>query len=103
MPYIKEESKPGLDIIINQFWALDEPELDYVITRLAIKSLKNMPTKFVSLNKIWGVLTGAAEEFYRRLIGPYENKKAQENGDVYSGILVLFNLKEEILDRQENT
>lgn len=96
MPYIKEENKLALDIIINQFPALDEPELDYVITRLAIKSVKNMPTKFVSLNKVWGVLTGAAEEFYRRLVGPYENKKAQENGDVYSDVLFLFDLKEEI-------
>lgn len=100
MPYIKEENKPVLDRIIEQFPELTEPDLDYVITRLAIQTLKHMPPKFVSLNKVWGVMTGAAIEFYRRLVGPYENVKAEDNGDVYADILPHFGLETEIKGRK---
>jgi len=95
MPYIKPEDKPELDDIISMFPQLTEPDLDYVITQLAIRTLKHMPQKFISLNKIWGVMTGAAIEFYRRLVGPYEDLKAAENGDVYTDIRLWFKIYKE--------
>jgi hypothetical protein len=100
MPYIKEEDRRRLDAIIAQFPSMEEPEVDYVITRLAIITLKRLKPRFVSANRIWGVMTGAAQEFYRRLLGPYENKKATDNGDVYADLLVHFNMPEEIFSEE---
>jgi len=92
-PYIKLGDRPELDAIIMQFPQMEEPELDYVITRLAIRFAKEHDFRFVTLNKVWGVMTGAAAEFYRRLIGPYENRKVKENGDVYQDVLSLYGIE----------
>lgn len=97
MPYIKENQKPELDAIISKFPELHESELDYVITKLALRTLKNMPPKFVSLNKILGVLQGAAAEFYARLVAPYGRRRAAENGDIYTEIFKHFKMENETI------
>lgn len=90
MPYITPEQKIDLDPILAQFPALTMPELDYVITKLAIDQVMNRPRQFVTLNEVWGVMTGAAQEFYRRLVAPYEDVKAFENGDVYQEVVDIY-------------
>jgi len=99
VPYIKEQGKPELEALIRQFnFPLSESDLDYVISRLAIETVKKMEPRFVSLNKIWGVMSGAAKEFWDRVVRPYENLKAKENGDVFADVLPLFGLHDEVIE-----
>jgi len=82
MPYIKQEMRPELDAALSHFPQLDEPELDYVITKLCLRFIKDRERRFVTMNKVMGILSCAAFELYRRVIGPYEDEKVRDNGDV---------------------
>ena len=53
--------------------------LNYTITRI-IKKI--YPIRYRHLNRALGVLTAVTQELYRRVIGPYEDEKIKENGDV---------------------
>jgi len=54
---------------------------NYAITSLAV-SLTGKPN-YAKCALIRAVLADASDEFYRRLVAPYEDRKAEENGDVY--------------------
>ena len=87
MPYIKSaqrirltSSLTSLVLLLQQApqEALDG-ELNYVITML----LKALYTpSYYNFNRAMGVLSCAQQEFYRAVIGPYEEVKRAENGDV---------------------
>ena len=53
--------------------------LNYAVTRI-IKSV--YPKKYFHYNRALGVLSAIAHELYRHIIGPYEDEKIIENGDV---------------------
>ena len=57
--------------------------LNYCITKLCLNFLKRSTISYVSLNEIPGVLECVKLEFYRRILSVYEDKKCDENGDVY--------------------
>jgi len=90
MPYIKDR-----DVIdeklhpIVQYVAYEADqsklagELNYIITRL-LKSAYFIPqdAKYVDYNEAIGILECAKLELFRAFVGPYEEKKRQENGDV---------------------
>ncbi len=86
MPYIKS----GINRAIINGWlekfdyiTLDGVgELNYAITRL-ISNYLGPEMDYARLNSITGVLHDVAVEFDRRVVAPYEDKKIQENGDVY--------------------
>lgn len=65
-------------------WEIHTPgELNYVVT-LSIKNyMENKGLSYQTINDIIGALDGASKEFYRRVAAPYEDKKIEENGDVY--------------------
>lgn len=49
-----------------------------------IKSfLTDKEKKYQDHNDVMGALEGAKQEYYRRIVAPYENEKIKENGDVY--------------------
>jgi len=106
MPYITEKQRdyitPALLEVLRLIKALghvqawegrktppSEPEklaaaagiLNYAITSLAV-GLTEKPS-YARCALIRGVLHDADSEYYRRLVAPYEDKKAAENGDVY--------------------
>lgn len=59
-------------------------ELNYAITSLLIGYIENKGyLSYALINDCLGACYGAAQEFYRRVAVPYENKKIAENGDVY--------------------
>ncbi len=87
MPYISQKQRPEIDNLIAPFikhlqTLLVEDQdgsLNYAITKI----IKNVyPTKYFHLNRALGVLTAITHELYRKIIGPYEETKIQENGDV---------------------
>lgn len=87
MPYIKKEDRPAIDTVlaplIDHVKSLPEAEQDGVLNYAITKVLKAVyPVKYVHLNRALGVLSAVTQEFYRRVIGPYEDTKIKENGDV---------------------
>jgi hypothetical protein len=87
MPYIPKDKRPDLDAKMEALidhlsrFPLEEQDgaLNYTITRM-IKRI--YPIQYRHLNRALGVLTAVTQELYRRVIGPYEDKKIKENGDV---------------------
>lgn len=87
MPYIKKEDRPQLDAVLAPFIAytqsLPEGEQDGALNYAITKILKAVyPIKYIHLNRALGVLSAVTQEFYRRVVGPYEDTKVAENGDV---------------------
>jgi len=80
MPYIKQEAREDVDYCSV---ASNSGELNYLITRLLIYYLANHHLTYQRITDCFGALEGAKLEFYRRIVVPYEEKKIEENGDVY--------------------
>ncbi len=87
MPYIKPEQRPALDTtmdpLIDYLKSLpvedQDGALNYAITRV-LKSV--YPTRYFHFNRALGVLAAVTHEFYRAVVGPYEDVKIGENGPV---------------------
>ena len=60
-------------------------ELNYELTLKCLKYLEVNGLDYQTINDVVGALEGCKLEFYRRVAVPYENKKIEENGDVYFG------------------
>ena len=87
MPYIKQYVRPDIDAALQSFIKFFEDfsnwpsgNLNYVITKLL---LETKPKSYEEYNALIGVLECVKLEFYRRQIAVYEDKKKEENGDVY--------------------
>lgn len=87
MPYIKKVQRPAIDKLVNPLIDLlkslpledQDGSLNYAVTKI-IKHV--YPQKYFHLNRALGVLTAITQELYRKIIGPYEDTKIKENGDV---------------------
>jgi hypothetical protein len=87
MPYIKKEYRekldPMIDALIGELRKAPIEELDgqvnYVIFRLL---LHLYPPRYFNYNRAIGVLSCVIQEFYRRHVAPYEDKKISETGDI---------------------
>lgn len=96
MPYIDEDERKELDDIITQMvdairltaTNLDNPyefsnylgRINYCFSRVIGQLIKEPSYKKIAM--ITGVLENIKQEFYRRLVSPYEDKKINENGDI---------------------
>jgi len=85
MPYItqiaRDEIDPRLFPILNHIEGLAEGELNYVITRIIDRWAR--VDGYVAFNAVRGVLSEVGDEFRRRRVVPYEERKRLLNGDVY--------------------
>ncbi len=81
MPYINPGSRSQVTPITSI--VRNAGELNYAITSLLISYLSTHGLDYATINDIHGALTGAQLEFNRRVVAPYEDKKIQENSDVY--------------------
>lgn len=87
MPYIKKGQRPAIDRLvrplIDHLKSLplenQDGSLNYAVTKI-IK--KVYPQKYFHYNRALGVLAAITYELYRKVIGPYEDTKISENGDV---------------------
>ena len=85
MPYIEQGRRGDLDLamtLLMQEKELTNGDLNYIITRLLHNQLKLHGTNYERFNGLTGVLECAKLELYRRVVGPYEDIKIKENGDV---------------------
>jgi len=88
MPYIKKEERQELDKLLQPL--IDflktkgteevDGQINYVFTRVLASLYK---PRYFNYNRAMGVLECIKQEFYRRVVAPYEDKKKEENGDVY--------------------
>ena len=81
MPYIPEERRIAL--LNGGAQPQNAGELNFLFTDLINRYISANGMRYQQCNDIIGALEGAKLEFYRRLVGPYEDIKIQENGDVY--------------------
>lgn len=95
MPYIKESDKTRFidaeEAIREAFEAGVTPgDLNYIITRTILTYIARKGLSYTHLNDVVGVLDSAKAEFQRRLVGPYEDRKIAENGDVGYETVIRF-------------
>ena len=92
MPYIKHADKVLLttgQLVVPR----NKGELNYVITEMMLKFIETKGLSYANISEALGAAIDAAEEMRRRLLGPYEDKKIMENGDVYEHALNQLNQK----------
>lgn len=79
MPYIK----PGRRKTLNGGgYPVTPGELNYVITNVILDYLEDRE-RFQFYNEVIGVLECCKLELYRKVISKHEDKKCNENGEVY--------------------
>lgn len=87
MPYVDQKIRDQYDPLIHELsqklCTMPIGNINYVITRLIELRWRNEENSYFTINEIMGVLECVKQEFYRRAAGPYEDKKIEENGDVY--------------------
>lgn len=92
MPYISkkdrgqfEEAIQGLSKILkNQPVESQDGCVNYCVTRVLDEVF---PKRYQHINRAMGVLECIKQEFYRRVAGPYEDEKIEENGDAYPKLI----------------
>lgn len=79
MPYIPISNRS----LVKTVGPKTAGELNYLFTKACLVFLAEKGESYETYNAIVGALECAKLEFARRLIAKYEDKKIQENGDVY--------------------
>ena len=88
MPYIKQEDRERIvkanGRLVNTDGPQNSGELNFAITFLCDRYIKNRGLSYQAINDCLGAMAGASAELYRRLAVPYEDQKIEQNGDVYN-------------------
>lgn len=80
MPYIRQIRR---EILAGNGLPENAGELNYALTMQVKQYVNTAGLSYQTINDIVGALDGAKAEFQRRVVAPYEDRKIQENGDVY--------------------
>ncbi len=83
MPYIIPEARERIQSDGDEA-ILTPGELNYAVTCTVMNYLDRAGISYSTMNEVIGVLECAKLELYRRMVVPYEQKKIEENGDVYN-------------------
>ena len=89
MPYITEEDRSKfespLDLLteIIHKYGISNGELNYLMTYLGKLYMDRHGMSYNVGSDVIKAFECAKLEFYRRMMAPYEDRKMQENGDVY--------------------
>ena len=86
MPYIKAEERTDEHLKFPENagqlnWSLTRNIQAYIARQTHERSLP--APNYALYNEVMGVLACMQQELYRRVIAPYEDQKANENGDVF--------------------
>lgn len=92
MPYIKahyrEVLDEAIDSLVNDIVSYSPFQVglvNYTIARLISRLLKQSGLSYATLNQMIGALECCKLELYRRLAASYEDRKIEQNGDVFDG------------------
>lgn len=80
MPYIPPQDRPN---VINEHEYFSPGKLNFFISDAIDTYIHAKGLNYDTLNTVVGVLECAKLELYRRVAAPYEDKKKEENGEVY--------------------
>lgn len=89
MPYIPRADRLAFDDALKELVrvvskrGLSNGELNYLMTQLARLYLIRHGTSYNTLSDVVKAFECAKLEFYARMARPYEDRKIEENGDVY--------------------
>jgi len=82
MPYIEKKDRVNMDKILElmkKFKVKADGDLNYLLFAFCKRQIK---PSYNNYKNFCGELRQCATEIERRLLGPYEDKKIKENGDV---------------------
>lgn len=89
MPYISKERRKQIcfkDSMGRYCLNMDAIEtggdLNYCMYLLGLKFLKDKGKNYANCAEAMAAYTGSFQEFYRRQVAPYENRKVEQNGDI---------------------
>lgn len=88
MPYVKQHRRTEL---LRGSIPENAGDLAFLLTAVINRFLRHHPEQFERYAQAMAGLEATKLELYRRHIGPYENEKLEENGDVYGEISLLLN------------
>ena len=84
MPYIpkgnREKFDRYIDILVHSIHGTGD--LNYIITKLCHMEVEHHGISYGVVRTIMGDLNCVANEFYRTVVAPFEEKKRLENGDI---------------------
>jgi hypothetical protein len=109
VPYIKQHQREKINVEIRRLGeaAREMPGfseqkgaiLNYIICSLAVEFIDRK--SYIEMSLVRSAMIDAADEFYRRLMAPYEDEKIKGNGDIpgfpkqkTGGLADLFTVKE---------
>jgi hypothetical protein len=89
MPYIEAGRRKRFDSFIDGIVEsldcsdshMESGDLNYCISRI-VWGLWERDHHYAAGNNLVGVLECVKQEFYRRMLGPYEDEKRARNGDI---------------------
>jgi hypothetical protein len=82
MPYITQNLRPTMDTVVEQMkkaGVAANGDLNYILYAFCKRNVK---PSYNNYKNFCGELRQCATEIERRLLGPYENTKIIENGEV---------------------
>ena len=87
MPYITRDDKDKYEPYLSRLRSLinektKKGELTYLVYTLGLEFFKDRKS-YTNISTAISSLQDAAEELRRRHLNPYEDKKIEENGDVF--------------------
>jgi hypothetical protein len=90
MPYISRQDRELYDSVLNEFGKLLRENgsrvvaggMNYLITKMISMYLQGR-LRYSMINEVIGIIECVKQELYRRVAFGYEDKKKEENGDVY--------------------
>jgi len=83
MPYVKQQRREALDRVVQLMREVDvkaDGDLNYILFAFCKRTI--VPS-YNNYKNYCGELRQCATEIERRLLGYYEDKKIQEEGDVF--------------------
>lgn len=80
MPYLTQGERASLD---EGRKAMKGGDLNYQFSKLLNDFVSMKGLSYATINEAMGAIESAKQEFYRRVAGPYEDKKVIQNGEVY--------------------
>jgi len=85
MPYIDNENRAYMLNLLTEMHecpAESAGELQFMIAILIREFMANTEWRYQDMNNVMGALAGAQQEFYRRVVAPYEDECILRNGDI---------------------
>ena len=83
MPYIAQDDRDLKQPISREADpAQNGGELNYTISTIISNYILEHGLRYQNISDVLGALEGAKFEFLRRIVGPYEDQKISENGDL---------------------